>query len=108
MMDFLRLGDLRQERSRARIADAILAAHEDEGGESEADDLGIHACFVAIDDVPLLQLANPVEDRRRRHPEAPRDLGVGHSCIALQEGDDLAIGVVERSARGSDGHVEGV
>src|SRR3954469_22342609 len=100
MMDFLRLGDLCQERSRARIADAILAAHEDEGGESEADDLGVHARFVAIDDVALLELANPVEDCRRGHSESPRDLGVCHSCIALQKGDDLAIGVVERSARG--------
>ena len=66
-MDLLRLGDLGEEHARLGVADAVLAAHEDECREADAHRLGVHARFVAVDDVSLLELLDAIENRRRRH-----------------------------------------
>src|SRR5690348_9957871 len=106
MMYFLRFGDPGEERSGLRVTDAILAAHEDEGRRSQPDGLRVHARLVPVDNVPLLELADTIVDCGWRHPQAAGDLGVCHPCIALQEADDLSIGLVEGTANGREGHVE--
>jgi lipopolysaccharide export system permease protein len=78
-----------------RPIDLSLEAHLDEYVDPELQLLGVEQTHVALDDAALFECAYARETGRGRQMHALRQFDVGEFGVALQFGEDLAVGGVQ-------------
>ena len=70
-------------------------AHADDGGQREADRLGVDDGAVAGDDPVALEAPDALGHRRRRQPDAAPELGEGHAAVALELFEQTTVDLVQ-------------
>jgi hypothetical protein len=97
VVDLENLGELGHTVRRLLCPGRIAVAHEDEGEQRKLDRRGIDARAVSLDDVALLELADPFEDGRRGKVHLSGDLGIRDSSVGLEHLQYLEINSVDHS-----------
>jgi len=69
--------------------------HLGEHGHVEAERHRVEIGMVTLDEARLLEGADAPQARRRRNPDAARQLDVGHATVCLQIVQDFAVDLIE-------------
>jgi hypothetical protein len=93
----LRLGDFRESRRGPDASWPVVGSDEGESELSQAHRLRVDLGGLCEHQTTLFELANSLENRRRREPDLPGDLGVRGPGVLLQYVQNCHVNFVDHS-----------